>query len=68
MPKVIQDLARFLPFQLSKYYPIQLILGRLSPAEIIQGYLMGFFWLAVSLLLFRWMWRNGVKKYSAVGA
>jgi ABC-2 type transport system permease protein len=68
MPKVIQDLARFLPFQLSKYFPIQLILGRLSPAEIIQGYLMGFFWLAVSWLLFRWMWRNGVKKYSAVGA
>jgi ABC-2 type transport system permease protein len=68
MPQVIQNIARFLPFQLFKYYPIQLILGRLSPAEIIQGYLMGIFWLAVALLLFRWVWRNGLKKFSAVGA
>jgi len=68
MPQVIQNIARFLPFQLFKYYPIELILGRLSPDEIIQGYLMGIFWLVVSLLLFRWVWRNGLKKFSAVGA
>jgi ABC-2 type transport system permease protein len=43
MPQIVQDIARYLPFQLFKYYPIQLILGRLSPAEIIQGYLMGIF-------------------------
>jgi ABC-2 type transport system permease protein len=68
MPQVIQNIARFLPFQLFKYYPIELILGRLSPDEIIQGYLMGIFWLVVSLVLFRWVWRNGLKKFSAVGA
>lgn len=68
MPPLIQDIARFLPFQLSKYYPIELILGRLSPVEILQGYLMDVFWLVAALLLFRWVWRNGVKKFSAVGA
>jgi ABC-2 type transport system permease protein len=68
MPQMIQNIARFLPFQLFKYYPIQLILGRLTPAEIIQGYLMGFFWLGVALLSFRWIWSKGVKKFSAVGA
>ncbi len=68
MPRAIQNIAGFLPFQLFKYFPIQIILGRLSPAEILQGYLMGFLWLAVALLFFRWVWRNGVKKFSAVGA
>jgi len=68
MPEIIQNMARFLPFQLFKYYPVQLILGRLSTGEIIQGYLLGLGWLVVSLVFFRWVWRNGIKKFSAVGA
>jgi ABC-2 type transport system permease protein len=68
MPKVIQDIAQYLPFQLLIYYPIQLILGKLSSAQIIQGYVMAFIWFGISMLLFNWVWRNGVKRYSAVGA
>jgi ABC-2 type transport system permease protein len=68
MPKIIQDIAQYLPFQLFIYYPIQLILGRLSTQQIIQGYVMAGIWLVVSLLLFNWIWRAGVKRFSAVGA
>ena len=68
MPKVIQDIAQYLPFQLFLYYPIQLILGNLSTGQIVQGYIMAFIWLGISMLLFNWVWRNGVKRYSAVGA
>jgi len=68
MPKLIQNIAQYLPFQLLIYYPIQLILGKLSQAQIVQGYVVGSIWLAVAALLFNWVWRNGVKRYSAVGA
>lgn len=68
MPKVIQDIAQFLPFQLFMYYPIQLILGKLSVEQIIQGYVMAGVWLVISILFFNWVWRNGIKQYSAVGA
>lgn len=68
MPKVIQDIAQFLPFQLFMYYPIQLILGKLSVEQIIQGYVMAGAWLVISILFFNWVWRNGIKQYSAVGA
>jgi len=68
MPKLIQDVAQYLPFQLLIYYPIQLILGKLSSAQITQGYIMGVIWLIVSIVLFNMVWRNGVKRYSAVGA
>jgi ABC-2 type transport system permease protein len=68
MPKVIQDIAQYLPFQLFMYYPIQLILGKLSSAQIMQGYAMAAIWLVVSITLFNWVWRNGVKRFSAVGA
>lgn len=68
MPKVIQDIAQYLPFQLFIYYPIQLILGKLTNQQIIQGFVMGGIWLVLSLLFFNWVWREGIKRYSAVGA
>ncbi len=68
MPTIIQEIAKYLPFQLSLYFPIQLILGKLSLAEIIQGYVVGVIWLIVSIFLFNWVWREGLKRYSAVGA
>ncbi len=68
MPKLIQDIAQYLPFQLLIYYPIQLILGKLSTVQIIQGYVMAVIWLVIAITLFNWVWRNGVKRYSAVGA
>jgi ABC-2 type transport system permease protein len=68
MPKLIQDIAQYLPFQLLIYFPIQLILGKLSSAQIVQGYVSGSIWLAVSIIVFNWIWREGVKRYSAVGA
>ncbi|HSL30834.1 MAG TPA: ABC-2 family transporter protein [Anaerolineales bacterium] len=68
MPKLIQDISQYLPFQLFIYYPVQLILGKLSTAQILQGYTMGAVWLTIAVILFNRVWRNGVKRYSAVGA
>lgn len=68
MPNIVQAIAQYLPFQLQIYFPIELILGRLSSAQIAQGYGIAIFWLVVSITLFNLIWRNGVKRYSAVGA
>lgn len=68
MPQLVQDLAQYLPFQLQIYFPIQLILGRLSSEQILQGFVSGAVWLVIALALFNWVWREGVKRYSAVGA
>ena len=68
MPQAIQNIAKVLPFQLFMYLPIQTIQGKLTTGEIIQGYITGIIWLAIALALFRLVWREGVKRYSAVGA
>jgi ABC-2 type transport system permease protein len=68
MPKIVQTIAQYLPYQLQIYFPIQLILGKLSPAQIIQGYVSGIVWLLVAVTVFNLIWRNGIKRYSAVGA
>jgi ABC-2 type transport system permease protein len=68
MPPLIQEIARYLPFQLLIYFPVQLILGNLTEAQIVQGFASGIIWLVISILVFNAIWRNGVKRYSAVGA
>jgi ABC-2 type transport system permease protein len=68
MPPVIQSVARFLPFQLFKYFPIQLSLGRLGPDAIVAGFVSGLIWLAAAWVIFQLVWRAGVRRFSAVGA
>jgi ABC-2 type transport system permease protein len=68
MPKIVQNIAQYLPFRFQLYHPIELILGKLSTAEIIQGYIAASIWLIVAITLFNWVWRKGVKRFSAVGA
>jgi len=68
MPKVVQEIARYLPFGMTKYYPIQIILGRISTQETIHAFTVGLVWLVIAYLLFSFTWRQGIKQYSAVGA
>lgn len=68
MPPLVQQVAQFLPFQLLKYFPIQLILGKLPADVIVRDFAMGAAWLVISLALFRAVWRAGLKRFSAVGA
>jgi ABC-2 type transport system permease protein len=68
MPAVIQRIAQFLPFQLFIYFPIQVVLNRLTPEEILRTFATGLVWLALALGLFLWVWRKGLKQFSAVGA
>ncbi|MBC8075714.1 MAG: ABC-2 family transporter protein [Chloroflexales bacterium] len=68
MPTLVRQIAQYLPFQLMIYFPIQLVLGKLAPEQIALNFALGAGWLAVSLALFLWIWRSGVRRFSAVGA
>jgi len=68
MPPVIQKIASFLPYQFTIYFPVQIILGYIPPDLYFQKLGLGVTWLFALYLLFRWIWRKGVKQFSAVGA
>jgi ABC-2 type transport system permease protein len=68
LPKGVQQIAGYLPFQLSKYFPTQLLLGNLSADEIVRGYIVGVIWVALAWFIFRFAWSRGLKQFSAVGA
>src|SRR6476660_5264249 len=68
MPPLVQQVAQFLPFQARIYFPIQLILGRLTSQQIAWNFAMDIVSLLIGLGLFNLVWRKGVKRFSAVGA
>jgi ABC-2 type transport system permease protein len=67
MPPWVQSLARFLPFQWTFGYPIEALIGALSPAHLLAGLAMQLFWITAGALLVLLVWRFGIRKYSAVG-
>ncbi len=68
LPYPLQVAAYVLPFRWLISFPIDLVSGRLSPDGAFIGLGAQVAWLLVSYLLFRIVWRAGVKIYSAVGA
>jgi ABC-2 type transport system permease protein len=67
-PWPLQAVAALLPFRWLIGFPVELLLGRLTPGEALTGLGMQVVWLVISLALVRRVWRAGVRIYSAVGA
>lgn len=65
-PRFVQ-LTSFLPFKYTVSYPINVLNGQLSPAEMIQGMLIQCAWIVICLVLAEGLWRVGGKRYVAVG-
>ena len=67
LPGLLQKAATALPFRYMIGFPVEVLTGQLSTAEIWTGFAFQAGWLAVALVLFAILWRAGVKRYSAVG-
>jgi ABC-2 type transport system permease protein len=67
-PGWIQVVADILPFRWMLGFPVELVLGRLTTLQALEGLGAQVAWVALSLLIIRAVWRAGVRVYSAVGA
>jgi ABC-2 type transport system permease protein len=68
LPGWMRDVAWLLPFQWSFGFPIEVLLGRLSPGDIVLGFGAQYLWFVIGLGAVHALWRSGVRRYSAVGA
>ena len=67
-PRWLQIVANVLPFRWMLGFPVELVLGRLTPIQALEGVASQAAWVIVSLGLIRLVWRAGLRVYSAVGA
>jgi len=68
LPRPLQLAATILPFRWITSYPVELFLGRVPAGDVLRGLAVQAAWLALFLVLLRFAWRAGVRRYSAVGA
>jgi ABC-2 type transport system permease protein len=67
MPDWAQDLAAWLPFQWTFFFPIDALVGDRSTASLLGGLGMQALWTAIGAGLVWVCWRRSVKHYTAVG-
>jgi ABC-2 type transport system permease protein len=68
LPYPAQVMAAVLPFRWTISFPVEVLLGTLTPAQIVMGLAAQAAWLGLALVLLRVVWRAGLRTYSAVGA
>ena len=66
-PWYARRLAEYLPFRYTVAFPTELFLGRLTTAQIYHGFLCQIGWIVGGYLVSVLLWRNGLKRFTAVG-
>ena len=67
LPGALQQAAQVLPFRSVLGFPLELLLGRLDPGEVLAGFAVGLGWLAAFVCAQQALWRRGIVRYQAVG-
>jgi ABC-2 type transport system permease protein len=67
LPPFWRDLLKALPFQYLAYFPAVVFLGKVEGAALVRGLLIQAAWALGLLLLARWLYHRGLKRYSAFG-
>lgn len=68
MPGPLRSVASALPFKFVIWFPCEVLMGHQGWGAIWGNILNQVMWIVIGLIVFRLMWRAGVKRYSAVGA
>jgi ABC-2 type transport system permease protein len=68
LPVWIQVTANVSPFRWMIAFPVEVLLGKLSPQEVLVGVGVQIVWLALMIGLLRLVWHYGTRRYAAVGA
>lgn len=66
-PEWLMTIAYFLPFSYMIYFPLLAIQGQLNSTELIRVIATQIAWLTVLTILYKVMWKQGIKQFTAVG-
>jgi len=67
LPEALRLLATILPFRYMVGFPVEVLTGQVQGADLLAGFAFQAGWLVVAGVIFRLMWRAGLRRYSAIG-
>lgn len=67
LPGGIRLAATILLFRYMISFPVEVMTGQLTETEILTGFALQIGWLVVAFSLYGFMWRSGVRRYTAIG-
>ena len=67
MPVAAQSIIIYLPFRFLYDGPLKIFQEKMIQQDIILGLVTGSFWLLFFMILGRYVWGKGIKKYEAYG-
>ena len=67
LPPGIARALQFTPYPYLCYFPASVYLGRVSGRELAFGLCIQTAWVLAGLLLARWAWSRGIRRYAAAG-
>lgn len=66
-PPAIQTLTWVLPWRWTIYFPVQLMLGELTPQDAVIGFGMQLLWLTFVAFIAMLTWKRAIRRFSSVG-
>jgi ABC-2 type transport system permease protein len=67
MPQWVQNLSNYLPFKWTFYFPIEALVGSMTPQELWMGIATQILWIVIGASLLNLVWRVAIRQFSAVG-
>jgi ABC-2 type transport system permease protein len=67
MPEWVQQIAWYLPFQWTFFFPIEALTGGYTPQQLLTGLGMQLVWIVIGVVAVNQVWKVAIRRYSAVG-
>ncbi len=67
LPPAVLQALHLTPFPYMLFFPVNIYLGRVAGAELLNGLIIQACWVLAAFVLARVVWGRGIRKYSAVG-
>jgi ABC-2 type transport system permease protein len=66
-PAWLQQIINWLPFRYFIAFPINIYLGKYTPLQILSNLAIGLIWFFLLYLIYRLIWKRGLRIYSGYG-
>jgi ABC-2 type transport system permease protein len=67
LPSALTKALALTPFPYQLFFPISVYLEQTTGAALYSGLVIQAMWVCAIYCLARWVWRRGIRRYSAVG-